>query len=158
MRIVLILAMALSTVGTAVAGPREDFRAAKAARDRDDYMTALRLYRSAADQGSVEAQVELGEIYFRGQMRVPYDYAEATKWMLRAAEQGHAMSQRNVGMAYTFGQGVPKNQVVGLMWLNLSVANGHHDAAEDRDDAAKDMTPAQVAEAKKLADSWKPKR
>jgi TPR repeat protein len=158
MRVVLILAILLTTLGAAVAGPAEDFRDAKAARSRDDYATALRLYLRAAEQGHVDAQMELGYIYFKGQMRLQYDDTESAKWYLRAAELGNAMAQRNIGMAYRFGQGVPKDQVTGMMWLNLAVAQGYKPAVEERDDLARDMTPAQVAEAKKLSDAWKPKR
>jgi uncharacterized protein len=115
---ILILAILLTTLGAAVAGPTEDFRDAEAARSRDDYATALRLYLRAAEQGHVDAQMELGEIYWRGGMRLPDDKAESAKWYLRAAELGNAMAQRNIGMAYRFGKGVPKNPVLGLMWLN----------------------------------------
>jgi TPR repeat protein len=154
----LMLATLLTMPGAAVAGPAEDFRDAKAARSRDDYATALRLYRRAAEQGHVDAQLELGYIYFKGQMRLPVDDVESAKWYLRAAELGNAMAQRNIGMAYRFGQGVPKDPVMGLMWLNLAVAQGYKRAVEDRDGLASEMPPAQVTEAQKLTDAWKPKR
>ena len=41
-------------------------------------------------------------------------------------------------------------------WYNLAAANGHGKAAEYRDALAKQMTPAQIAEAQKLAREWKP--
>jgi hypothetical protein len=43
------------------------------------------------------------------------------------------------------------------MWLSLSAAQGDRDAAETRDRVMKLMTPAQIAEAQKLAREWKPK-
>jgi hypothetical protein len=43
------------------------------------------------------------------------------------------------------------------MWLNLSVARGMKQAATSRDKLAAGMTPAQIAEAQKLASEWKPK-
>jgi uncharacterized protein len=156
--VILILAFLLTTLGAAVAGPAEDFRDAEAARKRDNYETALWLYRRAAEQGHIDAQMELADIYFGGLMRVPEDKAESAKWYLRAAELGNAMAQGNIGLAYWYGKGVPKNEVMGLMWLNLAVAQGFKDAVERRDRLAGHMTPAQVAEAKKLADEWKPKR
>lgn len=158
MRVALVLAILLTTLGAAVAGPAEDFRDAKTARSRDDYVTALRLYVRAAEQGHVDALMELGYMYFKGQMGMQHDDAESAKWYLRAAELGHAMAQRNIGMAYRYGQGVPKDQVTGLMWLNLAVAQGYKRAVEERDDLASELTPAQVAEAKKLTDAWKPKK
>jgi hypothetical protein len=43
------------------------------------------------------------------------------------------------------------------MWYNLSAAQGEQRAAEARDALAKQMTPAQIAEAQRLAREWKPK-
>ena len=121
---ILILAILLTTLGAAVAGPAEDFRDAEAARSNDDYATALRLYLRAAEQGHIDAQMELGDIYFGGGMRVPEDKAQSAKWYLRAAQLGNAMAQANIGLAYRYGKGVRKDEVMGLMWLNLSVAQG----------------------------------
>jgi len=44
------------------------------------------------------------------------------------------------------------------MWFSLSAAQGDQDAAKYRDHVAKLMTPAQIAEAQKLAREWQPKR
>jgi TPR repeat protein len=79
----------LTAVGsTAVAGPFED---AKEAYDRSDYPTALRLFRSLAEQGDAAAQSRLGQMYENGQS-VPQDYAEAVMWYRRAADQGSAIA------------------------------------------------------------------
>jgi TPR repeat protein len=37
---------------------------------------------------------------------VPQDYAEAVKWFRKAADQGSANGQHNLGTMYQFGQGV----------------------------------------------------
>ena len=42
------------------------------------------------------------------------------------------------------------------MWLNLAAAAGAKDMRELRDKIALLMTPAQIAEAQKLAREWKP--
>jgi hypothetical protein len=42
------------------------------------------------------------------------------------------------------------------MWLNLSAAHGDDVMEVFRDKVAKLMTPAQIAEAQKLAREWKP--
>jgi len=44
------------------------------------------------------------------------------------------------------------------MWLNLAAAQGFEKAAELRDLLEKAMTPAQLAEAQRLAREWKPNR
>jgi TPR repeat protein len=157
MRVVFVLAMLLTMAGAAVAGPAEDALAADTAYRRGDFATALQLYRRAADQGHGGAANDLGVMHFKG-TGVPYDDTEAAKWFLRAAELGDAKGQRNIGNAYRFGQGMPKNEVLALAWFNLAVARGNKGAAKDREDAARGMTPAQVAEAQKFTDAWKPKR
>jgi hypothetical protein len=42
------------------------------------------------------------------------------------------------------------------MWFNLAAVQGLPVAVEQRDLIAKRMTPAQIAEAQKLAREWKP--
>jgi uncharacterized protein len=41
------------------------------------------------------------------------------------------------------------------MWLNLVAAKGNKDAEKNRGIVAAKMTPAQIAEAQKLAREWK---
>jgi TPR repeat protein len=59
---------------------------------------------------------------------------------------------------YAEGEGVPQDFVLALMWFTLSAAQNHKDAIENRDKAVLFMTPAQIAEARKLAHNWKPTR
>jgi hypothetical protein len=44
------------------------------------------------------------------------------------------------------------------MWYNLAAAHGEKSAFASRDALAEHMTPAQIAEAQKLAREWKPKK
>jgi clan AA aspartic protease (TIGR02281 family) len=55
---------------------------------------------------------------------------------------------------YASGQGVPQDYVTAHMWLNLAAARGYKDAAQNRDNIAAQMTPAQIAEAQKLGREW----
>jgi hypothetical protein len=41
------------------------------------------------------------------------------------------------------------------MWFSFSAAQGNQNAAGTRDIVAKRMTPAQIAEAQKLARAWR---
>ena len=58
---------------------------------------------------------------------------------------------------YANGQGVPQDYVQAHMWYNLAGASGDAEGAKNRDLIAQKMTPAQVAEAQRLAREWKPK-
>ena len=158
--IIAVLAAFLLTAlaGTAVAGPYED---GKSAYERFDFAEAERLHRRAAEQGHAKAQFSLGTMYQQG-FGVPFDvlpqdYVEAANWYRKAAEQGHAEAQNNLGLMYGIGQGVQQNYVQAHMWYNLAGAQGLEQAAKNRDNVAKRMTPAQIAEAQKLAREWKPK-
>jgi uncharacterized protein len=95
---------------------------------------------------------------------VPQDYTAAMSWFRKAAEQGEAKAQFNVGIMYAHGQGVPRDDVQAHKWLDL--VSSHSGASEkatreravrNRNILAARMTPAQIAEAQKLAREWKPK-
>jgi uncharacterized protein len=51
---------------------------------------------------------------------------------------------------------MPQDYVYAHMWFNLSAALGNQTAALNRDRVVRLMTPAQIAEAQKLARDWKP--
>ncbi len=134
-----------------------DFQAGVEAYQRGDYATALTEFRPVAQQGDAQAQNILGFMYSKGQ-GVPQDDAEAVRWFRRAAEQGDAEAQHNLGVMYLESRGVPQDYVQAYMWVNLAVAQGREDARKARDILAKPMTPAQIAEAQRLAREWKPKQ
>ncbi len=62
----------------------------------------------------------------------------------------------NLGALYYNGQGVPQDYVTAYMWFILASVEGDKLAIENRDLLAKEMTPAQIAEAQKMAREWKP--
>jgi TPR repeat protein len=83
------------------------------------------------------------------------DYATAVRLVRPLAEQGDANAQYNLGVFYDNGLGVPQDKVRAYMWFTLSAAQGREGAAAFRDLIARRMTPAQIAEAQKLAREWK---
>jgi len=82
------------------------------------------------------------------------DYATALHEWRPLAEQGYADAQYNLGLMYHSGKGVPQDFVRAYMWFNLPLGKDHDAATEARDDVAKRMTPAQIAEAQRLAREW----
>ena len=88
---------------------------------------------------------------------MPQDYAAAVTWWRKAADQGLASAQYNLGVMYANGQGVPQDYIQAHMWFNLATAQNDANAAKNRDIVAAKMAPAQIAEAQKLAREWKPK-
>jgi TPR repeat protein len=134
-----------------IAGALED---CAAAYKRRDYSAALQLCRPLAEQGDARAQLSLGGMYYNGQ-GVQQDYPEAAKWTRKAAEQGYTAAQAHLGVLYWNGQGVQQDVVLAYMWFNLAAAN-EPDAARERDLAASQMTPDEIAEAQRRARDWKP--
>ena len=122
-----------------------------------DYAQGRNWYRKAAEQGDADAQFTLGILYDEGR-GVPQDYVQAVKWYRKAAEQGDADAQAMLGFQYQLGQGVPQDYVQAHMWFNLAAAKlNDENSNKARDSLASLMTPAQLAEAQRLARQWEPK-
>jgi TPR repeat protein len=121
-----------------------------------DYSQAKEWFEKAAKRGHVGAQVNLGTLYLQG-AGAPQSAQMALFWFSRAAEQRDSLAFAKLGWMYAQGQEVLQDFIQAKMWYNLAAANGYKPAAELRDALAKQMTPAQIAEAKKLAREWKPK-
>ena len=117
----------------------------------------LESLRQLAQQGDAGAQYNLGFVYERG-LGVPQDDVEAARWTRLAADQGHALAQLSLGDMYAYGRGVPQDYVEAHKWVNLAASRATGAAqkrySERRDTLAKQMTPAQIAEAQKLAREW----
>ena len=108
-------------------------------------------------------RANIGGMYNHGQ-GVPQDYAEASKWYRLAAEQGYVYAQNSLGIMYAEGQGVEQDYVQAYMWFNLAATHvrasnteGRALVIKNRDAVAAKMTPAQIAQAQRLADEWRPK-
>ena len=62
----------------------------------------------------------------------------------------------DLGVIYAKGLGVPTDYVRAHMWFSLSAARGEKIAVSTLEMAERQMTPAQITEAQKLARDWKP--
>lgn len=125
-----------------------------------NFEEALKWTKAAAEQGNHAAQLRLGMMYADGR-GVKRDPAEAAKWFQLSAERDNAQAQYNMGAVYEYGRGVRRDPVVAHMWYNLAAANftigwDRADAFVSRDRVAEMLTPAQLADAQKRAQDWKP--
>lgn len=138
---------------------RADLAAGMLAYDQGDYATALAEWTPLAEAGDPTAQALLGLMY-RGTPGIQADNAVSTGWYRRAAEQGHPHAQYNLGLAYQSGRGVEQDNVAAHMWLDLAARaiptgpDGTNAASQRRDALAAQMTPAEIAEATRQAESW----
>ena len=115
-----LIAALVLMAGPALAGPFED---GVAAHTRQDYATALRLWRPLAIGGDAGAQFNLGTMYGNGR-GVAKDDRQAVFWYRKAAEQGHASAQYLLGSMYDKGRGVPKDEQQAAHWYRKAAEQG----------------------------------
>ena len=111
--------------------------------------------RTEAAQGDAKSQNRLGVMYDKGD-GVRQDSGEAVKWFRKAADQGYAMAQFTLGGMYFQGEGVRENNGEAYMWTLLAAIQGLEQARKVTDLFERDLTPRQIAEAKKRAATWRP--
>ena len=119
-----------------------------------DFQQAAQWYEKAAAQGDPFAQNDLGYLYVDGK-GIPKDEKKGIEWIQKSAEKGNAYGQDSLGEMYRDGRGVQQDNVRAYMWFDLaaarSVGTGVKFAVEHRNEIGARMTPAQIAEAKRLS-------
>jgi TPR repeat protein len=103
------------------------FYAAKAAYEKGDYAKAYKEFKTLADQGNVDAQNKIGDLYRDGQ-GVTKNYGEALKWYRMAAEQGNAVAQYQLAIMYDDVKGVPHDYSEAVKWYRKAAEQGHANA------------------------------
>ncbi len=122
-----------------------------------DEAVATAWFRKAAEQGHANAQFNLASLHYARK-----EYAPAASWYRRSAEQGNALAQIRLARLYAEGLGLARDPVQAFKWFAIAIVRGSDsyaraNATKGRDDIATKMSPAQVAEAERLARDWKPK-
>jgi TPR repeat protein len=118
-----------------------------------DYVSALHWFRNAAEQLHLAANLELGDIYQRGEV-VPADHAESAHYYYRAADiavacgpeewdpdlvisaiqqgadRGHACAQSLLGAMYAVGaiSETPQDYVEAVRWYRKAAEQGNAEA------------------------------
>jgi uncharacterized protein len=62
---------------------------------------------------------------------VPQDYAAAAAWYRKAADQGDASAQNNLGFMYHRGRGVPQDYAAAAVWYRKAADQGNASAQND---------------------------
>jgi TPR repeat protein/uncharacterized membrane protein YhaH (DUF805 family) len=96
---------------------KEEARRQSLEQERADRFNLPR-YRWEAEQGSVEAQAQLGRIYRAA------DAAQSLFWYWKAATNGHADSQTELGDEYRQGHRVEKDLERSEAWYELAAVHG----------------------------------
>jgi hypothetical protein len=94
----------------------------------------------------------------------PSDQQADYAGIVSLAEHGDATAQYNLAVMYDAGRGVLQDYVLAHKWYNLAAshyatweADIGASAARNRDRLTTRMTPAQLAEAQRMARDWEPK-
>jgi TPR repeat protein len=78
-----------------------------------------------AMEGDVNAQYQLGLLYYSGAKKRPQDTDTAIQWLSRAAEQGNSDAQYSLGLLYRNDNSIEINQTLAKKWLQASANQGH---------------------------------
>jgi TPR repeat protein len=98
-------------------------------KGHDEWMMAETCLTHAAQEGHVGAQIHLGRMLssgnpFNGQR----DPEKASVWFRIAAEQGDSEAMMDFGMVLFTGDGITRDPVVALQWIEKAAALEHNDA------------------------------
>lgn len=109
-----------------------------------DSVRGIALITSAADQGLVEAQLQLGVGYASGMLGTK-DLDKAMYWITRAAQGGSAEAQFYLGSARETGNYTQLEQDYqqAYIWFSLALRNGNSKALRQRDEVLSFLSPAQ---------------
>jgi TPR repeat protein len=92
--------------------------------EKRDYVSAIRWYQKAADQGYAPAEYELGEIYM-----YVYNFIDTKKGLefyQKAADKEYAPAQAGLGVVYDHGaNGISKNHNKAMEWYQKAADNGN---------------------------------
>ena len=105
----------------------------KNAADRYESCKTFILALSGSGKTASVPQGDSPEICFRKgkELYEKKDYTEAVKWYRKAAEQGHAKAQNNLGNCYYHGNGVEENEKEAVKWYRKAAEQGDASAQYD---------------------------
>lgn len=108
---------------------------AVAARDKEDYETALEYYNKAVEEGTEQvytacAMGGIGYLYYSGDGAAK-DYAKAMEYFERSVDLGYNSAMYMIGVLYYNGYGVERDSEKALEWLDKAAALGDEAAKEN---------------------------
>jgi TPR repeat protein len=107
----------LLAAGAALAGPAEDTAQGEAALRNGDLITAMGLFRKAAEAGHAPAQARMGDMMDAAEMN-----SDAVAWYRKAAEQGEPAGDHGMARMHVEGKGVPRDVALALTLFQKAAA------------------------------------
>jgi uncharacterized protein len=121
-----------------------------------DSQRAVEYFRQAAENGSRNGMTSLGVMYATG-AGVGQDFGEARRWYERAAENGDAQAMNNLAVMYARGEGVEVVLVRAYELASRAHDAGNNEAATLIGLIEKNMTAAQLGDARQRSAAAKPR-
>lgn len=157
---VLWLSLSLS-VGVSADTEAPSFQSAWTAYNRGDYARAAEIWGVLAEQGNINAQINLGYLYDYG-TGVDRDPERAAFWYRSAAERGSAVAQYNLALQMRERGEHPADGRDARYWLERAAEQGYEDARAElgmRSDLAEtkayaEEPPVSVGTAWPIADGY----
>lgn len=117
-----------------------------------DIVEAIRWGVAAADLNDPGGQYVLGMVYTGALTDWKFqNWRKGVAWFHRAAEQGHRGAQSKLAIAYSSGEGIPKDLTTAYTWAKIAdIKIGDTTAI----DLAPEMTSEQIAEGEQRALEW----
>ncbi|MEH6388195.1 MAG: tetratricopeptide repeat protein [Pseudomonas profundi] len=111
--------------------------------DDESLELALDNCRAAADEGDMQAQFEMGDLYYQGE-RIERDLDTALEWFEEASVQGHPAAQYRLGLMHYQGEGVERNLPQAYIILKMAAINGQDEAMDASDKIATEMNREEI--------------
>jgi TPR repeat protein len=120
----------LPTLGTDAVPSDTTFDKATFELRHGHHREAIRLWELSAAAGNPRSQHALGALYSGGDATVDVtpDYQKAVEWFRRAADEGYAPAQFDLGICFATGRGVPRDMLLAARWWEFAAAQGHVEA------------------------------
>jgi uncharacterized protein len=87
------------------------------------YRDAESCWRTKAQKGDLEAQFQLGKLYYQGE-ETGADKKQAAAWFATAAERGNVSAQSFLALMYLTGDGVSQSPEIAIKWYEAAAARG----------------------------------
>jgi uncharacterized protein len=113
-----------------------------------DPVRAVEQFRRAADSGGVDGMTSLAVMYATGE-GVAQDFERALELYQQAVDAGSVHALKNLAGMYARGEGVEPDLVHAYVLVATAERRGDRQAAEMRQGIEADLTPGQLAEAKR---------
>lgn len=127
---------------------------------------ALKWLAVSARHGNVDAMLSLGYMAMNVPIGTPSsqaDLAEGYCWLMRAALLDQPQAHEKLSMMFAGGEKDTRGTVIAVdlvqadFWFRLAARSPYHDNSQIRASIEPKMTTAQMDEAKKLVEAWRPR-